>query len=237
VFVFVCELRINVQMLRPILPIMCSCIGPILLLVMAVAVVGAEESADNSALVVDDGKDNFLILNADEVKANAQLLSLLSSASKEEVEELVDSNPRYRETILNRIRGAAEQKRYNKHRGEMKAPGNETVAVTKEVESSASSAAVPPPPPAPLGMPQEKPAVDLADDNNDDDDAHVIDRLKSASSQAGALKIFKIGAGIKAKLAAIVKKSKLKGMKKGNKSGTAAGGWPGFHYQVSTLAG
>jgi hypothetical protein len=44
-----------------------------------------------------------------------------------------------------------------------------------------------------------------------------------------ALKIFKIGAGLRLKLDGLLKKSKLKG-KKTKKKGV----WPAFHYSVST---
>ena len=65
---------------------------------------------DSYPMVVEDGRESFLILNQDELSSNAELLSQLSSAGRAEVEEIVDGNPMVKEAILRRIKEAVEIK-------------------------------------------------------------------------------------------------------------------------------
>lgn len=175
--------------------------------------------AGSYPLVVDDGNDSYLVLNDDEILQNPKLLKHLSSASKEEVEEMVDGNPVVQTALLNKIRDAVDKKKILKAKGNSKL----SPSVNKGKYQSYYEDVV---------------AIsdgDLADTNEEEeDDDQVDEELEDEVSLAKwkdkfklkPSKIFKIGNKFKEKLIGMKRK---KAAKKEAKHSS----WPHFHYKFS----
>lgn len=189
---------------------------------------GASSVADSYPVMVDDGEDGFLILNDDEVAQNSQLLKHISGASKEEVEEIVDSNPHVQDMILDRIKQAVDRRREDRAsrkgikaaKGATSSEGQQTQVVQEaQPEKTVQQAQVP------VAQQEE----------NDDDDDDQMDDVKVAALRAKlktkAAKVFKVGAKFKEKLSKFMRK---KDTKKGNRNQGHRRRWPHFHYRVST---
>lgn len=201
--------------------------------------------ADSYPIMIEDGEDSFLILNDDEV-ASSQLLKHLSGASKEEVEEIVDSNPQVQDMILDKIKVAVEKRK--KTKGPIKdAPIKLFAPTTKVVENGSKY--------------NDQQIIQVVHDykgknklievgkdvDNDDDeeeeedDEQDLDEKKIAKLRANlkakAAKMFKIGAKFKQKLMKFARNKNKKNKSK-NKSGRQNQNnrhtWPHFHYKVST---
>lgn len=188
-------------------------------------------TTESSAVVANDGQDNFLILRANEISDNPQLLSFLQTASKAEIEEIVENSELVKNKILERTKVAVEARERNKQTQVTKGEaGDQSVLSSAEPTKS-----------VPLGMPLETPtkaSYDESDDDDDDDEDnyHAINKLIlpkiTGDVKKGAVKVFKISKALKVKLKELLKKPKKKGGKK--KAGQPVAVWPMFRYKVTT---
>ena len=186
----------------------------LLLLGPAALTEAASSPASSYPVVIDDGKESFLVLDDSEVLQNAEILRYLSTASKEDVEEVVGDNPALTDLMLDKIKTAVRSKAHRK--------STEPVAIIKETQQAA------------VGDKTGEPATD--NDDNEDIDLDLRAKVWQSKLKSGASKIFKIGAGFKDKLLAFrtrqtadeaTKRGQVVVAKKKSR-------WPHFHYNVST---
>ena len=181
--------------------------------------------ADSYPVVIEDGTDNYLILDDDEVANNSQLLKFLSQTSKEDLEEIVDSNPRLQDAILNKIKGAIDNK--------VKSKVVTASDSTKPLQASSETKQA-----APIGVPKGQAVLvhgqeedsDEYDEESDIDDERIV--MWRSKIKNGATKMFKIGAGVRDKVLEIYNKRNKK--KKPSKRPKTKLTWPHFHYKIST---
>lgn len=215
-----------------------SIIKLILIAICTVSVIYPTATANDAPVMVDDGQYNFLILNEDEVNSNAQLLSFLSTASKEDVEEIVGTNPHLQETLLTRIKSAVEQRKQKGKTVPVLSLPDKTIIKQANVDVTLKGGA------SKMGMPKHnaKYGFKIDDDDEIGVDEEQVDEQQVAKWQAqiqkNALKVFKVGKGFRDKVAALIKhesadedattdKEKKKKRKKQRQ-------WPHLHYKIST---
>lgn len=197
---------------------------------------GTREVLDSYPVVVEDGKESFLILNDEEVANNEEILLHLSNASKEEVEEVIDSNPAIQDAILKRIREAVELRTSKK---KLKAPKDPLLKKPVKTAIVVSPE---------LGDSEDEGDADDEDGDGEDEAPHKpMDenkiKLWQAKLKNKATKIFKIGRGFKDKLLAFSRKKADKKAKKQSKKSKSSSSdnnnnnhrrWPHFHYSISS---
>jgi len=187
-----------------------------------------EDVVESYPVFLDDGQDSYLILNENELANNEEILAHLSSAGKDEVEEIVDRNPAMQETLLKRIRDAVEV-RNNRHLEKDK---------LKVVAKQKDSIKLKP-------NKYDKKAEEEEEEEDDDEPesyagfpGRPIDEGKIKHWQTKirdkATKIFKIGRGFKDKLVAMARKKAHKKNDKNSKKNRNRHRWPHFHYSIST---
>lgn len=213
--------------------------------ILIVNVECASGVADSYPVVVEAGEDSFLILNDDEV-ANAEILQKLSGASKEEVEEIVDSNPHVQEMILSRIKSAVDKRKGRKAKGKVpvvinKAPvqkqkqKQQQLVYGKVVGKTVAKV------PAKIDFVdqaqeggEEVEEEEEGEDEEEDEEEQRIAAWRKELQDKKA-KLFKIGHKFKAKLMKFSKKKDSKKRKKAPPAAAAAhSSWPHFHYSVTT---
>lgn len=172
-----------------------------------------DEDSSESSPKIDD--DEFMLLEEGDIVQQDNVLKYLETASKEEVEEILQQSPELQQKLLSRVRKVVRTK---DPRGPPMIPINQPLPPPDPSITNMQ------PPRQPISRP-DSPVVgndyeyeyfDDSDDLGVDKAALIRSKLKDRAS-----KLVKIGKGLKSKLKAMRLSKKLKGSKeKVNKKGS-----------------
>lgn len=161
----------------------------------------------------DDGEEEFMLLNEDDVvQQNANVLQYLENASKEEVEEILEQNPELQKKLLSRVRKVVRTKKQKQPIPPVapyQAPPNYGTFLSNQPPPIIHPHPQPHPPipqPPPVVGPKVPPTYDDYEyEYYDDYDDSGIDKtaLMQAKIKDKAIKWYRIGKGLKAKLGAL----------------------------------
>lgn len=169
-----------------------------------------EQQLAQAPPVLNHGEDSYVLLTDDELLHNADMLRHLASATKEEIEELVESNPHMQELLLQKV------KKILQLRQDMANINNQNHLLANRLQNElhSNNQALPPPVPgAQINMYDQSNIPINIDLDNEDDlhenlnnmDAIRVEMLK-AKLKSNAAKLFRVGSSLKKKLKALRKK-------------------------------